>query len=536
MTLPRCVCLVLLLAGFLVASSPVASRPAHAEVGRIERTPEFVRAVNASIDRGVAFLRKTQLREGGWPDYPGYGPATTAFAYHTLRACGVAATDPAMQRGYAALKLEWGGYPPALRQTYTIALVMMAVAEHGRRLPTPDGERTTDLEPADEAWMREMVAALERRQSSEGTWGYLGASSRADRTDNSNTQYALLGLKAAARCGVAVKGSTWRTALQHFVSSQDTTGPAAFAGPEMTSRKGTTRSRPTDASRGWGYSEGGASYGSMTAGGVGSVVICRSELLGTSAMPAGLDAKSEKAIRDGLAWLGMHFSVRTNPGPPSTMAGAGWYLYYLYAVERAGVLAGVDWMGDRDWYGEGAAHLMTLQKPDGAWVQDEGFSGVKGEAVRTPHDVVIHTCFALLFLRKGTIPVRRGALTKSAEDADIRFDGAADLGVKDFDDLVDLVLQRWTRTTDPDVKTRLFDRMTAVGPRIVAPLLQRMSSDDESDRTAAHELLRRATGESFAYDPTSPRDLREDAILAWQSWWLGRENTLKYDAAARLLK
>ncbi len=525
------------LAGILaVGSLPVAPRDAAAEVGRIERTPEFIQQVNASIDRGVAFLRKAQLREGGWPAYPGYGPATTAFAYHTMRACGVPATDPALERGYAALRDEWNGYPPPLRQTYTIALVMMAVAEHGRRQPTPDGERTTALEPADEAWMREMVATLERRQAQDGTWGYLGASSRADRTDNSNTQYALLGLKAAARCGVAIRSATWRDALQHFVSSQETQGPAAFAGPEMTSRKGSTGSRPTDASRGWGYTEGGAAYGSMTAGAVGSVVICRSELVGTSGMPAGLDSRAEKSIRDGLAWLGMHFSVKTNPGPPSTMAGPGWHFYYLYAVERAGVLAGVDWMGDRDWYGEGAPLLMGMQRPDGSWVQEEGFSGVKGAAVRTPHDVVIHTCFSLLFLRKGTIPVRRGALTKSADDADIRFDGAADLSVKDFDDLVDLVLQRWTRTTDADVRTRLFDRMTAVGPRIVAPLLQRMSSDDEADRIAAHELLRRATGQDFGYDPKSARDRREDAILGWQGWWLGCEKTLKYDPASRRLK
>ncbi|MHC4924244.1 MAG: DUF4159 domain-containing protein, partial [Planctomycetota bacterium] len=83
----------------------------------------------------------------------------------------------------------------------------------------------------------------------------------------------------------------------------------------------------------------------------------------------------------------------TNPGKPN------FHLYYLYALERAGMLAGVEWMGEHDWYGVGAEHLMATQKEDGSW-KDE----------RRP---ATGTCFALLFLKKGTIPVRRGAITGS---------------------------------------------------------------------------------------------------------------------------
>ena len=120
-----------------------------------------------------------------------------------------------------------------------------------------------------------------------------------------------------------------------------------------------------------------SAYGSMTAGSLGAVVICRSELLGGSGYHKRLDTKAETAIWDGIAWLGRHFAVDQNPEM------RGWHLYYLYALERAGVLAGVEWMGEHDWYGEGADFLMGTQEKSGRWA-----AGSDGE--------IISTCFALL--------------------------------------------------------------------------------------------------------------------------------------------
>ncbi|MCG3135148.1 MAG: hypothetical protein HMLKMBBP_02654 [Planctomycetes bacterium] len=504
----------------------------------VERTPDFVTRVNRAIDRGATWLRE-RVAADTIPEHGGCEGAVPALVFHTLRVCGASNDDPAARVMWERMREKWRKNPPP--QTYTLALYAMAIAERGRRLPRPDGERTTKLDPADETWMREIAGLLEARQTTDGTWTYLTpVAAGRGAYDHSNTQYALLGLKAAARCGVAVKPATWRKALEHLLDSQEANGPAARAAPPAAQPKNPKATQETrnDRARGWGYTEGGDAYGSMTAGGTGSVVICRSELLdaGASAFPAAMDKRADQSIRDGLAWLGHHFTVRTNPGPRHTMAGPGWHYYYLYALERAGVLAAVDWMGTSDWYGEGAEFLMAEQKEDGRWQAEANFGG-RGDARITDYRPVTDTCFALLFLKKGTIPVGRGSLTEasSAKGDDLRFEGAADLRDQDFGDLLDIVLSRWRRNEDEAARKTLFDRATAMGPRLVEPLLVRMASPDWDDRRSAFAFLSHATGQTFGYEPTAAPEAREDASLRWQMWWFDVRKRLVHDPAANRL-
>ena len=46
------------------------------------------------------------------------------------------------------------------------------------------------------------------------------------------------------------------------------------------------------------------------------------------------------------------------------------------------------WLGQHDWYREGAAHLVTWRKDATAW-----------------NNNVLDTCFALLFLKRATHPL-----------------------------------------------------------------------------------------------------------------------------------
>src|SRR5439155_5346236 len=82
--------------------------------------------------------------------------------------------------------------------------------------------------------------------------------------DHSNTQYALLGLKCAARGGVAIESSVWGRALDHYISQQCGSGEAV---PPKTG------GRPAHAF-GWTYVDAGPRNptASMTAGGVSSLV------------------------------------------------------------------------------------------------------------------------------------------------------------------------------------------------------------------------------------------------------------------------
>ena len=64
---------------------------------------------------------------------------------------------------------------------------------------------------------------------------------------------------------------------------------------------------------------------------------------------------------DGLAWLDKNWSVTENVGPCQHSGGdlKAFWLYYMYALERAGILVGAERIGGRDWYREGAKEIVA---------------------------------------------------------------------------------------------------------------------------------------------------------------------------------
>ncbi len=525
----------------LAVSALVGVPPAIAGSGAPVRTEDFLGRVDRAIDRGAAWLLAQQLKEGGFGTFARYPAAQTALAYHTLRVCGVPRTDPALERAYRVLRDEYLQARDADQlRTYTAALVMMAIESHGwadaatsareSRYAT-QRERITKLDEPDLAWMRELTAFVVGNQAENGGWRY---GQRVDRYtkggnsqdyDHSNTQYALLGLKSARRCGVDVDAAVFRRTLDHLLDAQESDGPDV---PRVHfGAKGSTHAAETDRARGWSYvaipagratrdtRNGSGAYGSMTAGSLGAVVICRSELLDGSTLPRKVEAASERSVWDGVAWLGRHFTVTANPSHP------GWHYYYLYALERAGVLAGVDWMGDHDWYGEGADFLVREQADDGRW-RDAGPD-------------LVTTCFALLFLKRGTLPVARGAVTPSGAADAIDFAAAARLRDKDLEDFVDLVVSRWPRAQTAAAREELRRGLASVGRKIVPPLLRRMATGDDAERASAHALAAGVTGQSFAYDPAADAATRFDALVAWEEWYMARASRLRFDSATGTL-
>lgn len=217
-------------------------------------------------------------------------------------------------------------------------------------------------------------------------WSYPSTDALA--YDNSNSQYAALGLLAASRLGLKVPPSTWASVARHWLGEQDTNGPEVQMRPDNPGSGGSAAPVLAQA-RGWNYRRGtsrgtGGAYGSMTCAGVGSLAIARHMLREAKLLDPKEDGRIDKALRDGLAWLQKHYSLRTNPARREE-----WFYYYLYGLERAGVLSGTTWLGDRHWYQEGAGLLVTdWQRADGSW-----------------NGTVQETAFALLFLKKATPPL-----------------------------------------------------------------------------------------------------------------------------------
>ncbi|TET36724.1 MAG: hypothetical protein E3J72_08175 [Planctomycetota bacterium] len=100
--------------------------------------------------------------------------------------------------------------------------------------------------------------------------------------------------------------------------------------------------------------------------------------------------KMNQAIRDGCAWIAHNFSVSGNPGASSH------HYYWLYALERTGVICMVPKFSKHNWFEEGTKLIISQQGSDGSWRVARGTSGPN-----------IDTCFALLFLKRATTPLVR---------------------------------------------------------------------------------------------------------------------------------
>jgi len=178
--------------------------------------------------------------------------------------------------------------------------------------------------------------------------------------DNSNSQYAALGLRACHDAGVILPPEVLHLAEQWW---RDGLG-----------------------GDGWGYlSKNDSGYGSMTAGAVGALTI----YLHIQGKPW----LKDKEVSSGMEWLASNFTVTQNPKTAEAGQG-GWQYYYLYALERAGIFFGTETFGAHEWYVEGAQYLLGQQKDDGSWM-------TKGS-----DHAIWDTCFAILFLRRATRPLR----------------------------------------------------------------------------------------------------------------------------------
>ena len=508
---------------------PVPAKPAPSKT--------FAAAVDRAVERGVPFLRGLQLADGSWGLRPipmfyvsgegSLGP--TALAIYTLRACGAPADDPAVKRGLRRLREMYESRKRGAKglDNYGVSLALLALeAQHAAPEGTGTEAGARRIPEADLEWMRELARWLVAAQTKGGAFSYWSPSEGGN-WDHSNLQFSLLALKAARRCGIEVPRAAWAKAAEHLLDQQEKKGPAVARW-----EPGGRYAEVKDAARGWGYTRGTAATGSMTAGCLSSLVICRSELIGTPAWTAAEDAKVVQSIRDGAAWLGLHFSVDHNPGPGGVPAVKEvWHYYWLYAVERAGVLSGLSRFGRREWYPEGARFLVEAQRDNGSWLGQEALDAnpwkEAGPDASTAN--LLDTCFALLFLKKATFKVGLGAV--ATEEADLDLSGAAALEDEPFASVFGAAFARFRRTAAEERPARAAD-FVVLGKRSIPLLLRRLESEDGADRAAAAEALDRTVGGTRGFEPGGTAPARAAAVAAWEEWWIAARDRVVADPAA----
>ncbi|MHC4959934.1 MAG: hypothetical protein ACYTGN_16335 [Planctomycetota bacterium] len=354
----------------------------------------FFDHVNAAIDRGVKHLRTLKKEDGTFEPHGKHVFGTTALVVLTLTACGVPKEDPDVEKAMAWMALQ---FP---EKTYELAVGLMAF----ERAYTPPDEsarkRVTtfrrDLPPDRRAWCVRAAKTLEKIATAHGSWEYKAHNSRfIANPDSSNTQYGVLGLRAATRLGLAVDERTWLGVVRHFQGVRER--KAKRGAVELLyegQAEGEAVAVKVPEAAGFKYRVGHTRvWGSMTSAGICSLAVARHQLRRMkSPKIKALERRIEEMILGGWAWLDANWSLERNPHK----LGGAWYFYYLYTLERAAILTGVKRVGGRDWYFEGADQLLARQDAKkGSWNEGGGKD-------------VSETCFALLFLKRATAPLSGG--------------------------------------------------------------------------------------------------------------------------------
>jgi hypothetical protein len=326
----------------------------------LSEAPRVCADDDPTVVRGVQYLRGhaggSQIGE------------TALIALAMLKA-DVPADDPALAGCISKLRARFasGGYKPERSggtDVYEAGVVGLALAN------IPGGSQRAELN----AVARYLIS----QQKTNGSWDYAARTAG----DTSISQYAVLGLWEAENGGALVPPEVWERAATWYMSSQAPGGS-------------------------WNYhrDEAGPSNPetlSMTAAGVGSLLICERQLaryrrnseISDLLIPLNPEsqrlrhkvslpaARVEAAIRRGLAWLGSNFTTGTGE-----IVGHSPY-YGLYGIERIGALANRDTLGRVDWFEQGRRFIRGTQRPDGGWAASYGD--------------VPNTVWAILFVTRST--------------------------------------------------------------------------------------------------------------------------------------
>ena len=265
----------------------------------------LVDQVGKAIEAGIRYLRDQEKGAGNWEAVDkasiGMKGGWTSLAMLALLNAGVSPEDPLLLRGLEYLRHvepQW---------TYVVSLQTMAFVEMGRNEDRQRIQRNVD-------WL---IQGMVRKDGKFIGWTYRHTDTSL--TDNSNTQYALLGLHAGRVAGAKIEREVWQAIQDYYVASQ----------------------KPD---HGWYYSPSMTQTTlTMTTAGLCGLLISGMELNSGrevlqpdgTATNCGVYAENKPAT-DALGWISRNFKADLSN-----------HTYYnLYGIERTGRLSGQRFSGN----------------------------------------------------------------------------------------------------------------------------------------------------------------------------------------------
>lgn len=451
--------IALLLAPILLAGLRSARAEEPADIERRKEDLLLKLRTTRAIDRGAIWVAGQQKPDGSFHlkgnKQSGPFPVSrhrfgeSALGTLTLAHCGYDVERVEIKRATSYFKKHYrsylkGDYWPQA-SSYSLSLVVLAL--HELYAKDPDSMSDEDRERYGDSlknsknpcqyprWARQMIWKILdwmlKNRAKEGLFRYpdglpdsgppgggpppgappgmpMPGAAHNGPEDLSNSQYVLLALWAGTRCGYEIDQKTLEHIANRLLAIQDRSGPRVRRMPDPLSEaeRGGARygdgTRTTDAhdrARGFGYTPGGRATGSMTTAGLSSLVIVKAMLLEQHTLDPELRKRLDQGVWDSIAWLARNYDVDGNPPERSPV----WHYYYLYGLERACVIAGKKYLGERDWYRDGSILLVDAQQKDGRWQPPSAVGAWSGGPGPVYDTAYLDTCFALLFLKRATV-------------------------------------------------------------------------------------------------------------------------------------
>lgn len=311
-----------------------------------------------AISKGNDYLKKQQDPQGFWKNKE--IPAYTSLAITAaMRAPNLTETPEHIQKAYdwvLSTQQEDGGIYVKGLATYNTATSLMALAASGDKSHTPAILKA-----------RKYLISLQHDSGVKGKTdevydGGIGYGGTYSHSDMSNTYLSIEALKltqALARDnGTDEPELDWAAAIdfvsrtQNLEATNDQPGignDGSFVYFPGNSKAGTEKQADgRETLRG---------YGSMSYAGLLSLIY------------ADLD-EDDSRVKAVTEWLNQHYTLEENPG-----LGKQGHYYYYQVMAKALNAAGIDTLKtkdgvEHDWRKELGARILSLQKPDGSWVNE----------------------------------------------------------------------------------------------------------------------------------------------------------------------
>lgn len=324
---------------------------------------------HASVDKALTYLLRQQQTDGGWIAFDKSHPAVTALAVSALAADAKYGPEhPAVRRG-AAMMLKFvqpdgGIYVDADNMpNYHTSVALLALSSLKNKAHAETIAKA-------QVFLKQLQwDEGEGHEASSAWYGGTGYG-RSKRPDLSNTQ---LMLEALAQSGLPTDDPVYQKAMTFVGRCQmlGTSNDQAFA---LESADGGFVYSPANG----GESKAGTemvgerprlrSYGSMTYAGFKSLLYAKVD-------------RGDKRIQAAFEWVRRTYTLDQNPNMPGEQSKEGLYYYYHVfgrALDVFGEETIVDAAGTpHRWRNELCVKLMSLQREDGSWVneQDRWFEG-----------------------------------------------------------------------------------------------------------------------------------------------------------------